>query len=375
MADDSPPLPPFEGGPTNGWRDSPSAAEPSTIRSGSVPPPPLSPPPPAPPTAPPPSSEPTTWEAPTEPPPSAPPPGIVAPTGAEAGAYGSLDDSWAILPEGQRQLSQSVGAPNDSGRSRSRRPMIFIGLGAAIVILVVAVIAVVGSSKHSPSPVASPPKSHTDSTGRTSTSTTVPRDAESIAVSIGLQSRDLAGFAFVKSTNGAVVDAASAATECAPVTGPASWANVSSGLYTDNSNSVLALVELLPTAADAQAGLTAVTAPPVGASCIQPQGDTFVKAILNKVNLSSSCPLSLTSSTVTPLTSAAAWPGATGFRYVASLNCGSQQAGVTADFVDETVGNVFLEGRFILFGGPQPGLEQNVMNAMAARAQAYVSSH
>lgn len=239
-----------------------------------------------------------------------------------------------------------------------------------VVVLVVVVAAiVVGSSSNSPS--ASPPATHTSTTQKPNAAP----DPVAIATTIGLHSSDLDGYAFVKSTNGQVVDAASAATECAPVTGPAWLANVSSGLYTDNSNSVLTLVELLPTAADAQAGLSAVTAPSIAGSCIQPQGDTFVNAILSKVNQTSSCPLSLTGSTVTALTSATAWQGATGFRYQATVTCSGQHSGVTADFVDETVGNVFLEGRFILFGGPQPGLEQNVMNAMAGRAQAYAASH
>ncbi len=243
-------------------------------------------------------------------------------------------------------------------------------LVGAIVIVALAVVAVAVVGLHNTS--SSPPAQ--------STTTTIhhqakpPPDPAAIAQSIGLQAGDLNGYAFTSSAAGHAMTVQSAATACVPGSSQAPSAIVASDLYTDNSNSALSVVEVLPTAADATAGLSAVTASQGGA-CVKAQGDVFVNAVLAKVNQGGSCPLSLSSSTVTPLSSSTGWAGATGFRYVASLTCPGQHAGVTADFADESIGNVFIEGRFLLFGGPQPGLEQAVMSDMAARAQAYVSSH
>jgi hypothetical protein len=250
-----------------------------------------------------------------------------------------------------------------------RRGAVPILIGAIVIIAIaVVVVAVIGLHNLSSSPT-----SHTPTTSP-HTPTTPPPDPVATAQSIGLQAGDLNGYAFTQSEAGHAMTLPDAATACAPSSGQPPSAVVASGLYANNSNSALSVVELLPSAADATAGLSAVTAAPGGA-CVKAQGDAFVNAVLARVNQGAGCPLTLSSSGVTPLTASAGWAGATGFRYVASLTCQGQHAGVTADFADESIGNVFIEGRFLLFGGPQPGLEQGVMGAMAARAQAYEASH
>jgi hypothetical protein len=256
------------------------------------------------------------------------------------------------------------------GAEKKRSPVPWIiGAVAIVAICIVAAIAVAG---HSSTPTSQANDQSTTQPTTASTTTTQPANPVGDAQGIALQAKDLNGFAFTENTGGHVVDPQSQSTECAPLTAQPE-ANVVSPLYTSNANSALSFVEILPTAADAQSGLSAATAPNVGSACVQPLGNTFASAIISQANQGGPCAYSLTGSSVTPLTAASAWPGATGFRYIASLGCGGHQAGVTADFVDEAEGNVVIQGRFILFGGPQPGLEQAVMADMAARARAYAA--
>jgi hypothetical protein len=296
----------------------------------------------------------------------------VVTSGPDSGTYGGFDTSWSAKAGGRP--TAMAGTPSKLvAPPRKKNWMMFTAIGTAVVVLVVALV-IVASSGTSPS---HPAATHTTTTHKAPppNPNTAPANAVAIAQGIGLQPQDFSGFAFASTSGGQVVTAHPAPSACTPLDNQPWWASVYSPLYSNNANSAISLVELLPTPADAQADLAAVTATQFGTACVQPQGDRFANAIAANVNKTGSCGLALNGSSVTPLSAANAWPGAAGFRYIASLSCPTQQSGVTADFVDEAVGNVFIEGKFVLFGGPQSGLEQTVMNAMAARAQAYAANH
>ena len=205
-----------------------------------------------------------------------------------------------------------------------------------------------------------------------------PADPGATAAAIGLQAKDLNGYAFKKDQGGSTQTYPYPNVPCGvnhslPVASQP-WVVADSAVYANEANSAHSSVALLPSAADAHSALGAVLFV-VTPACVKPVDDAAVNQVLASANQNSAatCPASLGSSSAQPLMAATAWPGVVGIRYVANITCGGPLTQLTLDSVFRVVGNVLIQGNFVLAGGPQPTFEQDVMNAMAARAQAYVA--
>lgn len=294
-------------------------------------------------------------------------------TGAADAVGAARPSSWGSGFAVPTQQQHPMPAPAQTWQyhpsaTTRRHPSRLPWLIGAIVILVVAGVVVVVVGSH-----------HTTSAGKGAATTTSgpsspnapapPTDPVAVAQTIGLQAKDLAGYAFKPLSKGVVQTTHSVPGPCTPVSSQPWWALVSSDIYIANPNSAVSQTALLPSATDVHTGLAAVTAPQYGTACIKPQNDASL------AKGTTSCPSPSINSTVAALTAGSAWPGATGWRYVATVSCSGQQQQLTADTLFRGVGNVLIEGKFVLFSGPQPGLEQSVMNAMAARARWYLSGH
>lgn len=204
-----------------------------------------------------------------------------------------------------------------------------------------------------------------------------PADPAAVAQSIGLQARDLSGYAYAKATGAGTAggNIPQAATNACTINVGQPWAAVASPSYANASSAAFSQVFLFPTAADAQGAVSGLTVPTTGPQCRQQKDDKFAHDFVQGFNQSASCPLSFVSSTIAPLTASTAWPGAVGYRYAATLSCSGQPPNqLIVDTALMHVGNVFIEGNFTSFGAPQTSLEQNVMDAMTSRAQNYVDS-
>jgi hypothetical protein len=198
-----------------------------------------------------------------------------------------------------------------------------------------------------------------------------PSDPGTEAANIGLQASDLGGKFTAASTND-IAATRSTASPCTPLSGGPWVADEESPLYTASSGAlnVASDVVIMSTAADADGALTAINAPSYGTTCFQPANDGLVQNSLE--DQGSSCDLSFENSSIGELGPSSLSGDLTGYSYTANVLCSrtGQSTPIIINIVDEVVGAVFLQARFMAFGDPAPAiLEETVMRQMAARAK------
>lgn len=256
----------------------------------------------------------------------------------------------------------------------SRRPQLLLAL---LLMLVVAG----GTAAFLLTNNSNPQASATGQTTTTTTPTTAPVTTtlppESAANAIGLQAGDL-GSGFVEEGPAASpLTQPTAPSPCTPVSSQPWLAFVDSPEYTSGPVGpvVYSTIVIMPTAADAQNALAAVSFSSYGAICYRPTFDLAMQQGITATNQETGCDEQFAQSTIAAIPAGSITGSASGWHYDATILC--NETGTTGhfyiDIVSQVVGRVFVQATFRSEGTAVSFLlERSVMDAMVTRAHVQV---